>query len=281
MAQSLANFHFNNFNHVGEQRLVEDLVTESISIYGLEVGYLAKTFQEGGFDQLYNEESLPEFTNVTDIVMYLKSADGFEGEGDFLSKFGLEIRDSMVLCVARRHFEESVEQQQSIFRPREGDLIFLPLNEKMFEIKFVEHEPTFYQMGALQFYELRCDLYEYSSGRFNTGVEIIDQIETSHSLDVNIGIQLLLETGSNLLNEDGGRMLQEAADRSGDNFNFMVHEDGQYLLLEDGSKVLFETQPDQTDFDDIVDAENVFFETQADGVIDFSEADPFSEGGRF
>ena len=98
-------------------------------------------------------------------------------------------------------------------------------------------------MGALQFYELRCDLYEYSSGRFNTGVEIIDQIETSHSLDVNIGIQLLLETGSNLLNEDGGRMLQEAADRSGDNFNFMVHEDGQYLLLEDGSKVLFETQP--------------------------------------
>ena len=110
MAQ--ANFYFNKFQHAGEQNLIADLVTESISIYGMDVGYLAKTIVE--YDELYTEDDLAQFNNVSDVVMYVKSADGFEGEGDFLSKFGLEIRDQMTLCIARRHFAESVQQEQSI-----------------------------------------------------------------------------------------------------------------------------------------------------------------------
>ena len=134
---ALGSIYFNHTTNTAEQRLIEDLVTESIKIYGLEVGYLGKTIVAN--DELYTEDEEAEFTEVTDCVMYIKSVDGFEGEGDFLSKFGLEIRDQITFCVARRHFAQSVEQEQSIFRPREGDLIFLPLNEKIFQIMFVEH----------------------------------------------------------------------------------------------------------------------------------------------
>jgi len=188
---ALGSLYFNHTTNTAEQRLIEDLVTESIKIYGIEVGYLGKTIVAK--DELYTEDEEAKFEEVTDVVMYIKSADGFQGEGDFLSKFGLEIRDQMTLCVARRHFAESVEQEQNIFRPREGDLIFLPLNEKMFQINFVEHEPVFYQMGSLQFYELTCELFEYSNERFNTKIDVIDQIQTTHSLDIYSEVEMTTE----------------------------------------------------------------------------------------
>ena len=279
------NFHFNNFDHRGEQKLIEDLVTESISIFGLSVGYMAKTFSSDGFDQLYTEEDRASFEQVSDLVMYIRSVDGFEGEGDFMSKFGLEIRDGMTVCIARRHFEETVEQEQSVARPREGDLLFLPLNEKVFEIKFVEHEPVFYQMGALQFYEIRCELFEYSSERFNTGVDVIDQIQTTHSLDVFSEIELTAEDGTPLFTEDGYRLLGEDPDRSGATaLNHITLEsilDTGKILTEDGFFILDEDQVTQEDFDAETESESLFLETQADDFLDFSDRDPFSEGGRF
>ena len=189
--------------------------------------------------------------------MYVRNVDGFEGEGDFLSKFGLEIRDSMTLSVARRSFESEVEATQNISRPREGDLIFFPLNQKLYEIKFVEHEPVFYQMGTLQFYDCRVELFEYSNERMNTGIPEIDELETKFSLDIYEEVQMLAEDGEALFTEDGYRLLSEeesAEDASAD---------------------------DDRDYDTITDAENVFLESEADSIIDFSDADPFSEGGRF
>ena len=251
------NLYFNKFEHFGEQNLIADLVIESISIYGIDVGYLCKKFTSEGYDQLYTEEDLAEFDNVTDIAMYVKNVDGFEGEGDFLSKFGLEIRDSMTLSVARRSFESEVEATQNISRPREGDLIFFPLNQKLYEIKFVEHEPVFYQMGALQFYDVRVELFEYSNERMNTGIPEIDELETKFSLDIYEEVQMLAEDGDALFTEDGHRLLSEeesAEDASADA---------------------------DRDYDTITDAENVFLESEADSIIDFSDADPFSEGGRF
>ena len=104
--------------------------------------------------------------------------DGFEGEGDFLSKFGLQIRDSMTLTVAIRTWENevgrSIESQPS--RPLEGDLIYFPLNRKVFKIMFVEHEAIFYQMGSLQTYDLRCELFEFSNERFETGIPEVDDV---------------------------------------------------------------------------------------------------------
>tara|TARA_R110002110_G_scaffold9143_11_gene45235 strand:- start:1245 stop:1907 length:663 start_codon:yes stop_codon:yes gene_type:complete len=215
--------YFNNFEASMEQYLIEDLVIESIKIHGHDIYYITRT--AGAVDDVLNEDDLSEYKRADFIDMYIKNFDGFEGEGDFLSKFGLEIRDEMTLTIARRTFELDVAQYTGNDRPLEGDLIYFPLNKKMFEVKFVEHEPVFYQMGALQMYDLRCEMFEYSQETFNTGVSEIDTLFASFETTSNTSIEFL------------------------------------------------ETQDSFAD--------NSTIETAADSIIDFSEADPFSEGGRF
>ena len=215
--------YFNNFEASMEQYLIEDLVIESIKIHGHDIYYITRT--AGAVDDVLNEDDLSEYKRADFIDMYIKNFDGFEGEGDFLSKFGLEIRDEMTLTIARRTFELDVAQYTSNDRPLEGDLIYFPLNKKMFEIKFVEHEPVFYQMGALQMYDLRCEMFEYSQETFSTGVAEIDTLFAGFETTSNTSIEFL------------------------------------------------ETQDSFAD--------NSTIETAADSIIDFSEADPFSEGGRF
>jgi len=215
--------YFNNFEASMEQYLIEDLVIESIKIHGHDIYYITRT--AGALDDVLNEDDLSEYKRADFIDMYIKNFDGFEGEGDFLSKFGLEIRDEMTLTIARRTFELDVGQYTRNDRPLEGDLIYFPLNKKMFEIKFVEHEPVFYQMGALQMYDLRCEMFEYSQETFSTGVAEIDTLFAGFETTSNTSIEFL------------------------------------------------ETQDSFAD--------NSTIETAADSIIDFSEADPFSEGGRF
>ena len=217
------SIYFNNFEASMEQYLIEDLVIESIKIHGHDIYYITRT--AGAVDDVLNEDDLSEYKRADFIDMYIKNFDGFEGEGDFLSKFGLEIRDEMTLTIARRTFELDVAQYTGNDRPLEGDLIYFPLNKKMFEVKFVEHEPVFYQMGALQMYDLRCEMFEYSQETFNTGVSEIDTLFAGFETTSNTSIEFL------------------------------------------------ETQDSFAD--------NSTIETAADSIIDFSEADPFSEGGRF
>tara|TARA_B100001778_G_scaffold87269_1_gene70901 strand:- start:21 stop:770 length:750 start_codon:yes stop_codon:yes gene_type:complete len=246
------NVFFNNFANSGEQKLIEDLTIESIGIYGVEAYYLNKTY--GDYDYLYGEDDLGTFSDYYTVPMYINSAEGFGGEGDFLSKFGVEQRDTMTMSVARWTFEQEVgnETKANISRPREGDVIYFPLNKKLYTINFVEHEPVFYQMGALQFYELRLEMFEYSGERLNTGLYEIDKLETRRSMDTFLKSQLVMETGDPEL---------------------PIHiESGQRILLSGYT---------ETDQDDITDSENDFFETTADGFLDFSDGDPFSEGGTF
>ena len=246
------NVFFNNFANSQEQKLIEDLTIESIGIYGVEAYYLNKTY--GDYDYLYGEDDLGTFSDYYTVPMYINSAEGFGGEGDFLSKFGVEQRDTMTMSVARWTFEQEVgnETKANISRPREGDVIYFPLNKKLYTINFVEHEPVFYQMGALQFYELRLEMFEYSGERLNTGLYEIDKLETRRSMDTFLKSQLVMETGDPEL---------------------PIHiESGQRILLSGYT---------ETDQDDITDSENDFFETTADGFLDFSDGDPFSEGGTF
>ena len=246
------NVFFNNFANSQEQKLIEDLTIESIGIYGVEAYYLNKTY--GDYDYLYGEDDLGTFSDYYTVPMYINSVEGFGGEGDFLSKFGVEQRDTMTMSVARWTFEQEVgnESKANIARPREGDVIYFPLNKKLYTINFVEHEPVFYQMGALQFYELRLEMFEYSGERLNTGLYEIDKLETRRSMDTFLKSQLVMETGDPEL---------------------PIHiESGQRILLSGYT---------ETDQDDITDSENDFFETNADGFLDFSDGDPFSEGGTF
>lgn len=180
---STTNFYFNTLGHYGEQNLIEDLIVESIKIYGIDCYYLPRTIVSE--DLLFGEDSLSKFDNAYQIEMYIKSVNGFEGDGTFLSKFGLEIRDEMVLSVSQRRFGEEIaydETTSEAGRPVEGDLIYFPLNKKLYEIKFVEHEVVFYQMGKLQTYDLTCELFEYSSERIDTGIQAIDAIEDKYSI---------------------------------------------------------------------------------------------------
>ena len=246
------NVFFNNFANSQEQKLIEDLTIESIGIYGVEAYYLNKTY--GDYDYLYGEDDLGTFSDYYTVPMYINSVEGFGGEGDFLSKFGVEQRDTMTMSVARWTFEQEVgnESKANIARPREGDVIYFPLNKKLYTINFVEHEPVFYQMGALQFYELRLEMFEYAGERLNTGLYEIDKLETRRSMDTFLKSQLVMETGDPEL---------------------PIHsESGQRILLSGYT---------ETDQDDITDSENDFFETNADGFLDFSAGDPFSEGGNF
>ena len=165
-----------------EQSLIEDLVIESIRIYGIEVWYIPRTLVAR--DEILNEDSLSSFNSAYSVEMYIKSVDGFEGEGDFLSKFGLQIRDSVTLTIAQKTFELEVGRDSTLVRPLEGDLIYLPLNNKIFEIQHTEHESIFYQMGSLQTYDLRTELFEYSGERFNTNQKFIDNKFSSDDLFV-------------------------------------------------------------------------------------------------
>ena len=134
------NPYFNHFQNAPEQNLHQDLIIESIKNFGIDVYYLPRTLVN--LDSLYLEDTISEFSNAYLIEMYVKSVDGFEGEGDFISRFGLEIRDQVTFSVARRRWDNL--EILDYVRPKEGDLIFFPLNKKLYEIRFVEHESMFY-----------------------------------------------------------------------------------------------------------------------------------------
>lgn len=180
------NSYFNNFNQTAEQDLIEDLNIEALKMYGFDIMYLPRTL--GAEDTIFNEDRLPEFNSIYPIEVYIKNVDNFEGEGDFLSKFGLQIRDSITFTVSNKRFNEEIGTPESIPRPREGDLIYFPLNEKMFEIMHTEHESVFYQLGKLYVYDMKCELMEYSDQRFNTGNTTIDELFTDYVKTSNSAI---------------------------------------------------------------------------------------------
>ena len=177
------NVFFNNYAQIQEQTLIDDLVIESIKQYGVDVIYITRAIK--GRDNIFNEDDFPEYNETFEFEAYVKNMEGFEGEGDFLSKFGLQIRDQLTLTVANRTFERHVTREVvDLIRPREGDLIYFPLNEKIFEIKNVEHESIFYQMGQTQVYDMVCELIEYSNQRFNTGRPNIDDYFAEYNTDI-------------------------------------------------------------------------------------------------
>ena len=214
------NPFFQNYVYFNEQQLIDDLVIESIQIFGLDTFYLTRSLQS--VDEILNEDDLSIFDRAYNIEVYVKSVDGFQGEGDFLSRFGLQIRDQAVFTVAIRTFERFVTRLDTAkIRPNEGDLVYLPLNNKFFKIMHVEHESVFYQTGSLQVFDLKCELFEYSNERFHTGIEEIDT-------------------------------------------HFENIDTDQISTLDD----LYQKDPI---------AKNIFFEEEGDGIIDFSEIDPFTE----
>lgn len=168
-----------------ESYLLEDLIIESISIWGQEFYYIPRTLV--GKDDILGEDRLSQFKNAYRIDMYLENVNGFEGQGAFINKFGLMMEQSASLTVAKRTWERLVGKHSNTIipnRPAEGDLLYFPLTGGLFEIKFVEHQDPFYQLKKLYTYRLEVELFQYSSEVINTGVEEIDVFETLKTFNV-------------------------------------------------------------------------------------------------
>lgn len=180
----MPNTYFQQGTNV-EQVLIEDLIIESISIWGQTFYYIPR--QLVAKDEILGEDRLSEFKLAYPIDMYLESVDGFEGQGAFINKFGLMMEQSATLTVARRTWEKSIGKFGGTIiptRPNEGDLLFFPLTNGLFEIKFVEHQDPFYQLRKLYVYRLQVELFQYASETIQTGIGDIDVFETLKSTDV-------------------------------------------------------------------------------------------------
>jgi hypothetical protein len=266
------NRFFNQYTPVKqEQSLVEDLIIESIKIYGIDGYYLPRTHVN--LDKIYGEDASMLFDDALEMELYVKSFDGFAGQEDFLSKFGLQIDESVTFVISQKRFTQSLKTSliteysynmltedgdellsnrndvseydyDAIVRPREGDLIWIPMLNSMYEIKFTQNIENFYQLGKLYTYELRCDRIEYSSERINTDITEIDEIEDQYSLSTANNEKLLDE----------------------DTFLFL-HEDGTFIVNEADVVVTAEISADNEEIGQkIID----------DDILDFSEQNPFS-----
>ena len=266
------NRFFNQYTPVKqEQSLVEDLIIESIKIYGIDGYYLPRTHVN--LDKIYGEDASMLFDDALEMEFYIKSFDGFAGQEDFLSKFGLQIDESVTFVVSQKRFTQSLKTSiiteysynmltedgdellsnrndvseydyDAIVRPREGDIIWVPMLKAMYEIKFTQNIENFFQLGKLYTYELRCDRIEYSSERINTDVTEIDAIEDQYSLS----------------NTDNEKLLDE------DTFLFL-HEDDTFIINEADVVVAAEISADNEEIGQkIID----------DDILDFSEQNPFS-----
>ena len=243
------NFYFQSGNNIGttnEQRLVEDLIIESLKIYGHDTYYLPRTLVNK--DTIFDEDELSKFTQAYPVEMYLDNVNGYEGQGDIFTRFGLEVRDQATFVMANRRWEDMGQTSGGTFtqttRPSEGDLIYFEKTKSLFEIKYVDFQNPFYQLNQIYVYRLVCELFEYSSEDLDTGITTIDSLETKYSQDM-LEYQMLQEDGTLILNETNGSIIKE-----------------DYSVTQEPI--------DNADFDNLVTLE---------GILDFSEKNPFGEIG--
>ena len=294
-----------------EQDLYEDLVTESIKIFGQDVVYLPR--EQVSEDDLLNEV-VNQYTQAFPVEMYLENVDGFEGDGNLLGKFGLEIRDQGTFVVTRRRWEAAVGGLAtgvgSRLKPAEGDLLYMTMTGRLFEIKYVEPKSPFYQLQKLPSYTLTAELFEYNDQHFDTGWDEIDAVEwdnaTSYSYLVNVdtayepGELVTQWTGVNdsdgdPINIEGyvsgweGELKRvtivtphQSSNGDGTFMSFSVQAAANRALVGTESGTTSQITLDQsgsakTFYNQDVFADNDEFEVAGDDVIDFTESNPFGD----
>jgi hypothetical protein len=235
------NQYINIYNSQAEQNLLENLIIEFIRFYGMDMVYVPRKINK--YDKLYGADDQSSYETPYTIEMYIKSVDGFSGDGSFMSKFDLQIRDQVIFSMARKVFNETIGVYTNQPRPNEGDIIYFPLNKKVFQIKYVNNFEMFFQLGKLQTWEVTCELFEYSNEIFNTGIADIDAIQNEFNTNL-YDLSILTE-----------------------NSDYITTELGDLIVLENSSQ------------DDILDNPiNDFIQNESNKFIDFTEMDPFSEG---
>ena len=291
-----------------EQSLYEDLIVESLQIYGQDIYYVPRTLVSR--DNILGEDPASKFDDAYLMEAYLENIDGFEGAGDLMSKFGLEIRDEATFVISRRVWERLVGKfstNVSDPRPQEGDVIFLPMTNSFFEINFVEDDSPFYQLSNLPVYRMQCSLFEYADEDFDTGIETID-LKTGQSayqvfLDVTVSggnhfevgetVSQIVSTGITVSGEVQQRTKTSdiagtygisnigVTGSAGVAKDFIV---SSTAVLTGGTNSYTVTITKVYDVSDNTEtfttdgaAENVAIELEADSFIDFTESNPFGD----
>jgi len=290
------NVYFNDKVR-SEQNLFEDIVIESLKIYGQDVYYLPRDIVSE--DKIFGQDVPSRFNSSYKIEMYIENIEGFDGEGDLFTRFGVEIRDEATFVVSRRRWTQTVARMDNnvtSVRPLEGDLIYLPLSNKLFQIMHVEHEQPFYQLSNLPTYKLRATLFEYNDEDLDTGVDVIDQIERDYAykyiLTLNSqGLITIGETATQTLS-GGVTISGEVAKWSdSDQKLHLIHvdtSDDKYHTFTTGSITVSGAATRLVDSSFTVSAiteqnnissneQNTDFGTIAGDFLDFSESNPFGD----
>ena len=283
-----------------EQNLYEDIIIESLKIYGQDIYYLPRDIVNE--DKLFGDDVPSKFNSAYKIEMYIDNVDGFDGEGDLFSKFGVEIRDAATFVVSRRRWTQTIaryDNEITVMRPAEGDLLYIPFSKKLFQIMHVEHEMPFYQLQNLPTYKLRCELFEYNDEDFDTGIVGVDKIEESLAYEYVLNLS---DTDSADDFVRGDMVYQTLADNvtirgevsgwnDSDNELRLIHigaDDGKFHLFSTGGRVvntrLVESLPagnklitGTSENNQIsITSQSNYFDTLTD-FLDFSETNPFGE----
>lgn len=298
-------------DNTSEQKLIEDITKETISAMGRNIYYIPRlNFNP---DYLYGESSVTQFKGSYSIVAYVNSVNGFEGQGDLMTKFGIDLKDRVELVISKVDFNEIVSTSDAtITRPREGDLIYFVDSDTLFEINFVEHENPFYPLGKLYSYVLTCETFTYSNEDFDTDQSFIDDVKTDYTsnafelyfnneTDNFISGEIVFHIIGNgeagptaplLENADGiGKVyewnsnskLMILGDQSG-TFNIEV---GEYIYgvssgiaaeITSYGNLQLKYQKNPITDEIALDGVDLEIETQKDSIFNFDEIDPFSEG---
>ena len=298
------NLYFNHFpkNQItSEQLLVEDLVIEAMQIYGMDVYYLPRTVREGNeVDYIYGEDTLKEYKVAHPLEMYLENVTGMDGEGDFISKFGLEIRDELSLLVSRKRFRYATRNSQLI-RPREGDLVYVPLMKNFFEITFVESEndqAMFYTLGRgrggnVYVYAMKLKQFVFSNEIIETGIAEVDEqirdnyFRTKITLTTGSGYYSngeIVYQGTSLANANAQAIIESFDLVSASKYIQIIRVQGNFTTanvigVTSGASwmanVVSDTATMDNAFEDIVDNNRI--EGEADAILDWTETNPFGE----
>ena len=254
-----------------EKRLHENIIIESLKIFGQDVYYMPRTLVNR--DLIFGEDTSSKFDDSYAIEMYFESNEGFAGEQEIINKFGLEIRDDTTLVVSKRRFEEHVSSTANLIasgRPNEGDIIYVPLMNSFFEILFVEDQEPFFQLGSLPVYKLKVTRWEYASEKIDTGNQVLDQYEDNRTLDI-LQHKVTLEVGQVALDGEGSIVLED----------YLDYATGQpaFLMLETYSAgaTNLQTQSPYADNLDLNAEAGYNTVSVADDILDFTERNPFGE----
>ena len=290
------NPYFNKFKNLPEQNLIEDLTIEAIKIHGMEMYYLPREMIRR--DDFFGDAPYSRFSTFKMIEMYMDTTTAFEG-GDMFTKFGFEIRDSVKFTVSRKRFK----RETGMDRPMEGDLLFLPLNNGLFEIKFVEHENPFYQLGKRLTFQLTCELFQYSEEKMETGIPEIDVVEDEAAYSINLTIGASNGTGTfgkgdfvyQFTNGSATGSVENANatasvlsyDQTSPNILILTDIVGSWGITGGTGQALYVTKDDNSvyarvagigdKFGVLIDENNKGIQDEANTFLDFSEKHPFGD----